>query len=83
MIESDLFKVENLSTLILDEADVLLDFGFDKDILAINDLIKNKISKDMQVLCFSATFNQSLVNILGQLSNEKFKKIDLIPESDK
>jgi superfamily II DNA/RNA helicase len=47
MIESDLFKVENLSTLILDEADVLLDFGFDKDILAINDLIKNKISKDL------------------------------------
>lgn len=39
MIESDLFKVENLSALILDEADVLLDFGFDKDIMAINELI--------------------------------------------
>lgn len=36
MIESDLFKVDNLQTIILDEADVLLDFGFDKDILAIN-----------------------------------------------
>ena len=47
MIESDLFKVENLSTLILDEADVLLDFGFDKDILAINDLIKSKSTKDL------------------------------------
>jgi hypothetical protein len=28
--------------LILDEADVLLDFGFDKDILAIQELIKAK-----------------------------------------
>ena len=65
MIESDLFKVENLQTIILDEADVLLDFGFDKEILAINDLIKNKISKDLQILCFSATFNQSLTNVLN------------------
>jgi len=47
MIESDLFKVESLSTLILDEADVLLDFGFDKEIAAINDLIKAKSTKEL------------------------------------
>ena len=47
MIEQGLFKVENLSTIILDEADVLLDFGFDKDITAINDLIKQNNSKDI------------------------------------
>lgn len=47
MIEADLFKVENLSTLILDEADVLLDFGFDKEITAISDLIKAKSTKEL------------------------------------
>jgi superfamily II DNA/RNA helicase len=47
MIEQGEFKVENLSTIILDEADVLLDFGFDKEITAINDLIKQKNSKEL------------------------------------
>ncbi len=42
MIEQGFFKVDHLQTLILDEADVLLDFGFDKDILAIQELIKAK-----------------------------------------
>lgn len=35
MIETDFFQVENLQTIIIDEADVLLDFGFDKEIMAI------------------------------------------------
>lgn len=47
MIEQGEFKVENLSTIILDEADVLLDFGFDKDIIAINDLIKQANLKEL------------------------------------
>ena len=82
MIEQDFFKVDHLQTLILDEADVLLDFGFDKDIMAIQELIKAKNDRDLQVLCFSATLNDTLYNILSSLSSRKFKKIDLINEED-
>jgi hypothetical protein len=31
----------------LDEADVLLDFGFDKEIIAIKDLIKERVERSL------------------------------------
>jgi superfamily II DNA/RNA helicase len=65
MLENGKFNAENLETIVLDEADVLLEIGFDKDILEIHQKIMEQKNKEaLQVICFSATFDQSLNSIL-------------------
>lgn len=39
MLENGKFKAENIETIVLDEADQLLEVGFDKDILEIHEKI--------------------------------------------
>lgn len=84
MLENGKFNAQFIETIVLDEADVLLEIGFDKDILEIHSKIMEQKNKEtLQVICFSATFNSTLNGMLQKFSKEKFYKIDLIGNSDK
>jgi superfamily II DNA/RNA helicase len=61
MLENGKFNAQFIETIVLDEADVLLEIGFDKDILEIHaKIMEQKAKEALQVICFSATFNQNL-----------------------
>lgn len=55
--------LDSLTTLILDEMDEMLDFGFSEDILKI----KNKIDRKVQTLLFSATFPPKVQRMTKQM----------------
>ncbi|KAJ3444055.1 atp-dependent RNA helicase ddx10-related [Anaeramoeba flamelloides] len=75
MDESPDFQYENLKMLVLDEADLILDMGFQKTLTAILDNLPNNI----QTLLFSATQKQSLKNLVRL----KLKKPEYISVDDK
>lgn len=56
LISQGYLKVDRINTLILDEADHMLDLGFIKDIRDI----KKKLPKEHQTLFFSATINNEI-----------------------
>jgi len=55
-LEENNFNVENITTLVLDEADKMLDMGFYEDIMKIVDTLP----KNRQSLLFSATYEQGI-----------------------
>jgi ATP-independent RNA helicase DbpA len=55
----------DLETVVIDEADRMLDMGFEEDMTAILDLLPVK----RQTLCFSATFPQEIRNLGKRLLN--------------
>jgi len=59
-IDRKLINLGNVKTLILDEADRMLDMGF----LPAIRKIANMIPKDRQTLCFSATLEGSVANLV-------------------
>jgi ATP-dependent RNA helicase RhlE len=56
-------KTDHLKTLILDEADRMLDMGFNEDIMRIN----GYLPKDKQTVMFSATMPSRIRHMAGQL----------------
>ena len=64
MIERGHLKVDKIQTLILDEADKMLDMGFEESItdiyqkISMNEKSEKKEKKDIQVLLFSATIEE-------------------------
>lgn len=65
MLENGKFNAQFIETIVLDEADVLLEIGFDKDILEIHQKVMEQKEKEaLQVICFSATFNSTLNGVL-------------------
>ncbi|GAM60015.1 ATP-dependent RNA helicase [Vibrio ishigakensis] len=58
-------RLDTVQTLVLDEADRMLDMGFMPDIKRI----MNKLSKDKQTLFFSATFNKGIKNLAYKILN--------------
>ncbi len=59
-------KLENVKTIVLDEADEMLDMGFREDI----DFILKKMNRDVQVLLFSATIPKEILDISKKYQNE-------------
>lgn len=59
LLDRGLLKLESIDTLVLDEADRMLDMGFIKDI----ETIIHKVSKERQTLLFSATLAKEVVTL--------------------
>ena len=71
-------RAPNLSALVLDEADRLLDDGFGPDILEIEKLLPNRRSRDRQTLMFSATFPQEVMSMVGRLMKPEYKLVQTV-----
>lgn len=54
----------NLTTLVLDEADRLLDDGFSRDIAQIQDLLPDRREMDRQTMLFSATMPREVMHLV-------------------
>ncbi len=66
LIERNVLKLQNVRTVVLDEADEMLDYGFLPDIKAI---LANVTGKH-QTLLFSATMNKAISDIAKQFQND-------------
>ena len=65
-IDRGSLKLNNTTTLVLDEADRMLDMGFINDIRTIT----NQLSADRQTLCYSATFSPEVQRITDDLMKQ-------------
>ena len=65
-IERDYFNVSNMKTVVLDEADEMLDMGFREDLEAILDTTP----EDRQTLMFSATVSKGIANLAKRYQKE-------------
>lgn len=59
-------KLGSVNTLVLDEADRMLDMGFQDAV----DTITEQVSKDRQTLLFSATYTESVVDIATRMMKQ-------------
>lgn len=59
-------KLDDVKTVVLDEADEMLSMGFEEDI----ETILKSISEDRQTVLFSATMNTRVMNITKKYQNE-------------
>ncbi|MEA4969976.1 MAG: DEAD/DEAH box helicase [Candidatus Pelethousia sp.] len=66
LINRNVLKLQNVRTVVLDEADEMLDFGFLPDIKAI---LAN-VTGQHQTLLFSATMNKDIMSIARQFQND-------------
>ena len=72
-IEEENISLENINTLVLDEADKMLDMGFYDDIMKIIDTLP----KERQTLLFSATYEKNIENLASNiLQNPTLVKIE-------
>lgn len=56
------FDIENLEMLIFDEADKLLDMGFEAE---VNQILSHASNSDRQTLLFSATLNSNVKKLIN------------------
>ncbi|KAF4630970.1 hypothetical protein G7Y89_g7166 [Cudoniella acicularis] len=75
-------KAPNLTTLVLDEADRLLDDGFSRDIAAIIDLLPNREHVDRQTLLFSATVPREVMHLVRSTLKPDFHFVQTVKEGD-
>ena len=71
-----------LTTLVLDEADRLLDQGFSKDIEDIIDLLPNRKKVDRQTLLFSATMPREVMSLVTRTLKPDFLFVETVHEGD-
>ena len=76
LINQGFISLKNIDTLVLDEADRMLDLGFIEDIQAI----KRKIVQKHQTLFFSATINKEIKKLAFSQVNSSAIRIQLSPD---
>ncbi|MBP7226790.1 MAG: DEAD/DEAH box helicase, partial [Aliarcobacter sp.] len=64
-IEQNNIDLENINTLVLDEADKMLDMGFYDDIMEVI----NSLPKNRQTLLFSATYEKNIEKLASNVLN--------------
>jgi ATP-dependent RNA helicase MSS116 len=72
----------NLSTLVLDEADRLLDDGFSEDIVQIQRLLPDPMKVDRQTLMFSATVPREVMRMVRQTMKPNFKFVKTVRDDE-
>ncbi|MDG1046021.1 MAG: DEAD/DEAH box helicase [Bacteroidia bacterium] len=77
LVSQGYLKLDRIETLILDEADQMLDLGFAKD---IDDLVK-KLPRRRQTLFFSATINKKIKAQAYKMVSSKAIRIQISPEN--
>lgn len=75
-------KFQSMQTLILDEADAMLDIGFLPEILSIIDQLPSKREKRWQGMCFSATVPDKIKKVLPKVLNEDYTMISTVDSSE-
>lgn len=66
LMEQGELRTDNISMLILDEADEMLDMGFQEDI----DRVVTMLPEERQTLFFSATMSPAIRSLINRLSND-------------
>ncbi|GFF42112.1 ATP-dependent RNA helicase mss116, mitochondrial [Aspergillus lentulus] len=72
----------NLSTLVLDEADRLLDDGFSEDIIHIQRLLPDPMKVDRQTLMFSATVPREVMRMVRKTMKPNFKFVKTVRDDE-
>lgn len=76
LIHQGFISLKHIDTIVLDEADRMLDLGFIKDIQAV----KSKLEKKHQTLFFSATINKEIKKLAFSQVNSSAIRIQISPE---
>lgn len=76
------YKLSKVQTLILDEADRMLDMGFIADIKAIIASLPQKQQVPRQSILFSATVPQSIIGIAKTILSPNYISVSTIPEGE-
>lgn len=71
-----------LNTLILDEADRLLDQGFAPDVKEIQGMLPDPATVDRQTLMFSATVPREVMQMVRQTLKPNFKHVNTVREDE-
>lgn len=69
IINKQQIDLKSLEFFVLDEADKMLDFGFDEEL----DTILEKLPKNRQNLFFSATYSEKVLNIVSKITDNPVK----------
>ncbi|KAI9710628.1 MAG: hypothetical protein M1812_007393 [Candelaria pacifica] len=75
-------KAPNLSALVLDEADRLLDQGFSTEIEAIQQLLPDRAEVDRQTLLFSATVPREVMDVVRKTMKRDFHFVRGVQEGE-
>ncbi|KAG9236810.1 mitochondrial putative ATP-dependent RNA helicase, partial [Amylocarpus encephaloides] len=75
-------RAPQLTTLVLDEADRLLDDGFSRDIEAIINLLPRREEVDRQTLMFSATVPRAVMHLVKDTLKPDFHFVQTVKEGD-
>lgn len=76
LISQGYIRLDNVKTLVLDEADRMLDLGFIEDIKQV----KRKLTRKHQTLFFSATINKKIKKLAYSQINQAAIRIQISPE---